>query len=97
MCQPIPVLWLGKRSFFCLSCIVRNLPFYPGADLPKNMWRICLEDLHPGCLADPRQLNTNLSGAAERLAGCDRRGAVSLQELTKNRKLCVLSWQIFKF
>lgn len=27
-CQPISVLWLGKeRSFVCLSCIVRILPF----------------------------------------------------------------------
>lgn len=39
----------------------------------------------------------NLSGAVERLAGCDHQRVVSLQNWTKNRKGCWLPWQIFKF
>lgn len=94
MCQPMPVLWLGKRSFFCLSCIVRILLFYPGADFPKPRGD---SGRFAPMSADPSQLNTNLAGAAGRRAGCDHKGAVPLQKLTKNRKLRGLSWQIFKF
>lgn len=45
VCQPIPVLWLGKRSFFCFSCMLRILPFTQVLTCGESAWETCTHAL----------------------------------------------------